>query len=158
MKRYLCLICILLLLLPLWGCHSEEQPAAHFYYLRSQETIAYGKSDALIAPVEITAESSDLMTLFQLYLQGPDSEQFRSPLPANIRLLSVSRAGDMLVLEFTSGFMGMSEIQMSLAGACLCATAYEITGLEAIEIQAVDQKYEFRYDDFLLLDSTEPTE
>jgi hypothetical protein len=108
--------------------------------------------------VEITAESSDLMTLFQLYLQGPDSEQFHAPLPANIRLLSVIRASDMLVLEFTSGFMGLSEIQMSLAGACLCATAYEITGLEAIEIRVGDEQYQFRYDDFLLLDSTEPTE
>ncbi len=158
MKRCISLICALLLLLPLCGCRNEEEPAVHFYYLRSDDTISYGNADALLAPVEVSAEGMDLLTLFELYLQGPDSEHFRSPLPENIRLLSVFQSDDTLVLELTSGFNSLGEIQMSLAGACLCATAYEVTGLESIEIRAGEHSYTFRNDSFLLLDSMEPTE
>ena len=158
MKRMICQLCGALLLLSLCGCQEEDSSGKHFYYLRSEDTIAYGNTDALIAPVEISAEGLDVQSLFQLYLQGPDSELYRSPLASNIRLLSVSTSGNALVLEFTSGFNAMSDVQITLSGACLCATAREVTGLESLTIRAGDLEYTFRYDSFLFLDGPEASE
>ena len=155
MKRFLSLFLICCLALSFAACAEKTEDTAVFYYLRSEDTIAYGQIDALIAPLPHQPISSlSLNDLLQLYLNGPGDEYYRNPIPKGTYLLSTIRHEDTLVIVLSREFSTLDGIQLTLAGACLSATCRQLTGLDCIQVRSGENIYEFDYRDFTFLDDS----
>ena len=154
MKRLILCLAALSLLLCLAGCSDQEENNCNFYYLRTSDTIRYGREDAIIAPVSrnISGQNADLSYLLQLYLEGPSEEGFRSPIPQGTYLLSTLWEEDTLILVFSREFSVLSNIELTLAGACLTATCHDLAGAERIQIRSNDQIYDFDLHNFTFLE------
>ena len=156
MKQHIVFLMILFLLLSICGCAQTDENERSFYYLRTAETIRYGQSDAIIAPVSrnITGEDASLDYLLQLYLKGPTEEGYVSPIPKGTYLLSSLWNEDTLVLVLSREFSTLDGIGLTLAGACLTATCHDLTGAEAIEVRSADEIYKFNLTDYAFLDGS----
>ena len=154
MKRLILLILLLACLLSCTGCAPEEPDQPAFYYLRPEDAIVYGQDDALMVPVpqEITPEV-DLNMVLQLYLDGPVEENLRDPFPKGTYLLTTIAQEDTLVVVLSREFSTLDGIQLTLAGACLAATCYDLTGMEHIKVHSGDSTYDFDLNSFIFLDS-----
>ena len=67
MRNAIVCLVIFTLLLSLTGCQDSEENIYSFYYVRTADSIMFGQSDALIAPVNRTfsGQHSDLSYLLQ---------------------------------------------------------------------------------------------
>ena len=154
MKKLSLLLAAALLMLSFSGCKGTEDNHFHFYYLRTSDTISFGQSDALVAPVsrQISGQSSDLTYLLQLYFEGPSEEGFESPFPGGTRLFSARLEGKLLILEVSEPFSQLENIQLALAGACLTATCQELAGVETVQVLCAEESYQFYRSDYTFLD------
>lgn len=153
MKRLILLVLALTLLFACSACAAETEPQPKFYYLRTEETILYGEAQGFIAPV--TRELSrdmDLDMILQLYLNGPVEEDFRNPIPKGTYLLSAILREDRLDIVMSREFSTLDGMQLTLAGACLSATCYDLTGVEKIQVRSNDNIYDFDLNSFIFLD------
>lgn len=156
MKRNILILLILCLLFSLWGCHSEQEHSAQFYYLRTAESIRYGQPDALVAPVnrEISDQNAGLEYILQLYLDGPSGENYRNPFPQGTYLLSTIQNEDTLILVLSREFSTLEGIRLTLAEACLAATCSRLTGTQQFQVRSGDRIYDFSIDEFTFLDNS----
>lgn len=156
MKKLICFFLVSALVLSLWGCTQPEENTCTFYYLRTGDTIAYGREDALIAPVsrELAGQNADLNYLLQLYLEGPVEDTFQSPIPRGTYLLSSLWDGDTLVLVLSREFSTLDHMQLTLAGACLAATCHALAGAEKIQVRSGEAVYEFDLKNYSFLDTS----
>ena len=163
MKRFLCLIFSLLLLLSGCALSKLREPVA-FYYPRAQ--YHYGSADGVIVRElrEGSGHMEDFSYLLSLYLMGPENEELTAPLPQDVQLLETAtkRNGIYLTLSDTSQLL--TESEFSLACACLALTAIEITGQEAVTIESGDRSITMTaadltlYDDSAAIAATEETQ
>ena len=154
MKRVIFLLLLLILTLTCLGCQGEESPEHAFYYLRTDDTIAYGQEDALITAHFPELDSDvELDTVLQLYLDGHMGENMRSPFPRGTYLLNVTAEDDTLQLILSREFSTLDSIQLTLAGACLAATCHDLTGFEKIQVESGEKVYNFDISSFIFLDS-----
>ena len=138
-KRILCLILSFSMLLS--GCsffgERIKEPVT-FYYLcnRYQEDLC-----CVIVSEEREASGhlEDLSYLLALYLMGPANDEYVSPLPAGTRVTSQIKDGHIL-LELTNTSHVLSDVELSLAGACLTLTCLEITNAEDVTILCGDKE------------------
>ena len=155
MKRFIFLLLVLSLTLCCMGCRTETESQYAFYYLRTDNTIAYGQDDSLIAPSFQDLDSDvDLETILQLYLDGHLGENMRSPFPRGTYLLSVSTEADTLKLILSREFSTLDGIQLTLAGACLTATCRDLAGVDQIQIRSGEKIYDFDINSFIFLDTS----
>ena len=155
MKRIIPIALLLTLTLCCLGCQSENDTQHAFYYLRTEETIAYGKEDALIAAVpQEFGPDMELDTIVQLYLDGPVEENLRSPFPRGTYLLSVTTQNDTLTLILSREFSTLDGIQLTVASACLTATCRDLTGFEKIQVRSGEKIYDFDINSFVFLDTS----
>lgn len=156
MKRFFIAIFVVCLSVSLCACAYESEESYSFYYLRSEETIDYGSVHGLIAPVEreIAGQNAGVNYVLRLYLEGPLSEEFVSPFPAGTYLRTTYWEDNILTIVLSEEFSTLTNIQATLAGACLCATCHELTGAEQIQIVSGDQSYIYSISDFLYVDDT----
>ena len=154
MRKITLWLAVVLLLLSFTGCRKNQQPRYAFYYLRTADTIAFGQSDAVVAPVirEISGQSSDLTYLMRLYFDGPASENFQSPFPQGTQVLNATLEGDLLILEVSTQFSSLENIQLTMAGACLTATGYALTGAQSVQVDCEEETYLFHRSDYTFLD------
>ncbi len=160
MKRFSILFLTFVMVFSICGCTQDSGNSFTFYYLRSEESISYGTQDALIAPVdrEISDQGVPLNYLLRMYLSSPLPENFRSPFPSGTRLHSVSEENGTLTVVLSEEFSALEDIQLSLACACLCATCFELTEAQSIQIQSGGESFAFDQNSFTLLDEIIPTE
>lgn len=155
MKRIIPIALLLTLTLCCLGCQSKNDTQHAFYYLRTEETIAYGKEDALIAAVpQEFGPDMELDTIVQLYLEGPVEEKLRSPFPRGTYLLSTAADDETLTLVLSPEFSTLDGIQLTLAGACLAATCRDLTGFEKIQVHSGENIYDFDVNSFIFLDTS----
>ncbi len=154
MKRLICALLCLCILLSFTACGDRQESRCTFYYLRSDNTIQYGQTDALIAPVEREFSYGELSLdeLLQLYLNGPTEEDYRNIIPKGTYLLSTIQRTDLLVVVLSREFSTLDGIQLTLAGACLTATCHALTGLERIQVRSGESIYDFDLNDCIFLD------
>ena len=116
MKRMILFLLILGTMLTLTACQEETARQQSFYYLRTEDTIAYGREDALIVavPQEFSPET-ELEILLQLYLDGPVDEDHRNPFPRRTYLLSTIEHGDTLLVVLSREFSTLDGMQLTLA-------------------------------------------
>ena len=138
MKRFLCILLAVSLLLSGCGFFGERiKDPVSFHYLCANYP------DELCCVVvseqrEASGHVGNLPYLLALYLMGPVDEEMRSPIPAGVQILS-SKDGDHIILELTGATDSFSDIDFSLACACLTLTSLEITGAEKVTVRCGEQ-------------------
>ena len=102
MKKCLSLILVLVLMLGLIGC--KKQQTFSFYYPRTE--ILYSVNDGAIAPEERKVEVSDpsLDFLLKLYLEGPVSQDLRTPFPKGTALTGLKFQEDSIYVLLSPSF------------------------------------------------------
>lgn len=154
MKRVLIFLSLAALLL--CGCtRSGERikDPVSFYYLQAE--YQYGTEGSVIASEEREASGhrQDLLYLMKLYMMGPAGEELRSPLPRGIQVLSAEAAGDLVTLTISDTAGGLSDIDFSLAGACLSLTCFDLTEAAKVTIISGERSLTFSQDTLNLYDS-----
>lgn len=161
MKGLFCLILCLSLVLSGCGVLSAgvKEPVT-FYYLQSQWQ--YGNPDGIIASEirEASGHRDSLPYLLALYLMGPVDEDLRSPLPADVRILSVEQSSTTIRLQLNEASDAMTDTEFSLACACLTLTCTELTGADSVTLCGTTRSITMTRDSLTLYDdvTTTPTE
>lgn len=159
MKRSLG-VCLLLCLF-LCGCGMErmKEPVT-FYYLKSN--YEYFSCNGVIDREEREAAGhrEDLSYLLALYLMGPTEEELRSPLPRGVWILAAAQEARQITIQLSDTLENMSDLDYSLACACLSMTCLDMTDAERVTIISGDRSVTMGWDTLTLYDGSEtaPTE
>lgn len=156
MKRALSLILVFSLLLS--GCSflgERIKDPVFFYYVCSNY-----QEDLCCVIVSEQRESSghigDLSYLLALYSMGPISDEIVSPLPPDVQI-TAKRDNDHVYLELSNPEAPMSDIDFSLACACLTLTCLDITGAQDVTIRHGERTKTLQRSDVTLYDVTAET-
>jgi len=148
MKRFFSLFLLLSLLL--CGCgktDGQEENSVTFYFVREEyqadyhrEEYQYDVPEQVIAAEErtVTSPLNRITYLFSLYLSGPLDSALRSPLPEDCSVAYFSWKDDQLEISLKGSFSNLSDIDMSLARACITYTCLELTHAGTIRIITAD--------------------
>lgn len=139
MKRAICLILSMALLLCLYACKQKEdayQAPVSFYYTYPEDLITFNSENGVIAfeTREAKDYANDLQGLFDLYLKGPKSDGLLSPFPDGVSIQSVTEEGNTLLLTLSPEFAKLSGLDLTIACACLSMTALDMTEFEAVKM------------------------
>ena len=164
MKKMICILLVLALMLPLAACSEKQEPVQKpvtFYYCRT--TPVYGVEDGLI--VGETRESAEyegnLLGLLNRYISGPLASDMIRPFPFAARIIACIVSEGSIFLEVSDTFTVLQGVDLSLALACLTKTIYEITGIGTIHMKAQTAKFDgievvtMRIEDIFLYDSSQ---
>lgn len=138
-KRIICLMLIISLLLSGCGFFSaRDKDSVMFYYLcdRYQEDLC---CVIVSEEREASGHMGDLPYLLALYAMGPVSDECVTPLPYGTRIHSQMTDGHVF-LELSGIPRDLSDIEFSLACACLTMTCLDITNAEDVTIRHGDQE------------------
>ena len=171
MKRLICLLTVLMLLLPgcAFGRDRHKEPVT-FYYLRNhdasddyREFFSQGAVDSEAR--EASGHREDLKYLLAMYLQGPLRDDLKNPFPAGCLALSITQNDRTLHIRLNTLVLRLNEMELTVAGACLAKTFFELADVDQIHLDAAAPNGEilffrdFTPDNLLLEDSwTQPTE
>lgn len=139
MKRLIALLLAFACMACFSGCSADTTLAdsLNFYYCTSD--ISYQDADGVIAAETRQVEhNSDLINTLNLYLQGPAIEELRNPFPVDTKVESLRSDNETLYLTMSVPFGELSGLELTLACACLCRTALEITNLHTVQIRCPD--------------------
>lgn len=163
MKKLLCVILPLILLLSLAACSTSEgsiKDPVHFYYCQLE--MSYGTEPGVIDKEVRDAQGlrQDYAYLLSLYLKGPKSYSLYSPFPTNTSLKYLSLDNGTASIQLGSSFAVLTGLDLTLACACITMTVCEMTGAQQVTISAADALLDgnssitMSPEDILLLDSS----
>ena len=138
MKRAVCLLMILCLLGSACACGKDTSAEpVRFFYLRNPDRYHYGSAEGVVSSEERDASghTSDVKYLLTLYLQGPVDEMLRSPFPADLKLLDLTRRENNLYITLNSTFLSLKGMDLTLACVCLARTSFSLVDVQAVHIQ-----------------------
>ena len=143
MKR---LISLLLVVLLLTGCASFGNKVSEpvtFYFLRSHsKDSAYDDyfAKGIIGSEEREASGyrSDLKNLLTFYFRGPLTPDLTSPFPMGCRVLDVHQDNNHLSITLNPILAEKSEMDITVACACLAMTCLELTDVDTVQIEATN--------------------
>lgn len=165
MKRTVCILLFLALLLSLLGCaHQVDAPKepAQFYYPRNIDHFQYSVPDGVITyELRETAGYTDQYTyLLNLYLRGPVAQELRDPFPVGTSVLSLKLEPGSADLILTDSFAQLTGMDLTVACASLTLTVHGLTGVETLSITTENRKLEpdgvivMDLDDILFMDNS----
>ena len=128
------LILLLLILILFSGCSKEndlEQPV-NLYYLKSD--FAFGDSDALFEKVQVESAGISFKTILEQYFERTATETARSPFPAGTKMIRTEITADTLIILMNRNYGSLTDLDLTLANACLYLTCSELTGKNRIQI------------------------
>ena len=141
MKR---LIALMLVILLLTGCAfsgNKMKDPVTYYYLRS--TIDSNDYDDFYAEGIINSEkreasgrSNDLEHMLTVYFRGPLDQQLVSPFPPGSRIWEMQQNEDELTLLLNTMLAEKSDLQITIACACLAKTCLDLTDVNSVRIEA----------------------
>ena len=139
MKKTLCVIWVLVLLLSLPACTSSKediQEPAFFYYRQSE--LSYGTTPGVVAKEarEVAGHKQDYSHLLSVYLKGPESYTLYNPFPGSTSLRSFSMHDGTAFVHLSSSFASLTGLDLTLACACITLTVCEMTGVQQVTISA----------------------
>ena len=147
-------LCIALSFLACGTEHDEEINQYHFYYLRS--AILYGAEDGVISCEFHERDHIPAETLLKQYFLGPISEHLVSPYPIGTTLESVRVSNDSLLIFLSHEFSHLSDMEHTLACACLAKTCFSLFDVSVITIRVAgtDQSMTLSADSLTFIDSS----
>lgn len=149
MKRRLCLLLALLLLLP--GCRREE-PARTAYALYFQEadlTYSAGESPFRTETVYLYDAETDSAprlaeALISELLKGPADETLKSTLPAGTTLLSLEIEGDRARVDLSPSYESLSGVALTRADSAIAMTLSQVPEVSSVQITVRGRELAYR--------------
>mgnify|MGYP003304105486 CR=1 FL=1 len=143
MKKSVCIVVCLTMLLLMTACGQADIPSANtvkFYYIHNE--LQYGTESGVITPAVINGQydEDDYQLLLEKYLNGPTDYESISPFPAGITLKDFQIVGEKALLVLSPHMGTLSGSSMTVALACLTRTVIEMTGVEAVQISIENQQ------------------
>ena len=135
---------LLLAALILTGCafsgNKAKEPAA-FYYLRTHSDNSvyddfYAKGIISSEEREASGHRENLPYLLTIYLRGPLDPELVSPFPMGCRVLNVQQENGCLTLLLNPILAEKTDIEITVACACLAKTCMELTGVDTVQIES----------------------
>ena len=153
MKRFICLMLALLLLLLCGGCADSLSKDATFYYCTAD--YQFGKDTPVILGEsrDISGHEGELSYLVALYLAGPSGKKLVSPFPKNTKLVSVQTEDDHVTIELSYLGRQITDSRFVLACACLTLTTMDVTDAQSVTILSGERSITMDAKDLLLYDS-----
>ena len=150
MKKWISMILALVLLFGLVGCRQQE--SIHFYYPRTQ--IQYGVADGVIAaePRELEGTNRSLEFILKLYLEGPVSQDLRSPFPKGTALANLKQEQDTIVVTLSPPFGLLEDLDYIIACACVASTCFALTEAESVTVATGQTQMTLTRDNLSLAD------
>ena len=137
MKKVLCLLLCLLMLLPLLGCQEEsgyQRPLTFYYPVKD---IGYAPTDICIGGETREGIVFESFTQqLQAYLQGPVSEDLSHPFPKNVRVVHSLLEDHRLYLTLSDELSVLTGLSLTLACCCIAKTTMEWTNATEVHISA----------------------
>ena len=155
MKRLLCLLLSMAILLSFPGCGKRSVDAVSFYYSRDPSAYQYYKTDSVIVSEarDLTEHRNDMRYILGLYLAGPIQEGLISVFPSQVRLLSVSGEGTSLKIELSDLDNVLSDALFSLGCACLTLTCLDVSVYTHVTVVSGSRTLTMNADSLLLYDA-----
>lgn len=155
MKRMLAGIMIFSLLLSGCGIFKGiiSEPVT-FYYLSAEYTFGSNSGVIVAEEREATNHRQDLSYLLALYLMGPADEDHRSPLPSGTRIINPQQNGEIITMELVNSTYKLSDVDLSLACACLTLTCLDITDASEVSITYGEETVTMHQDSLTLVDDS----
>ena len=149
MKKRLCLLLALLLLLP--GCRREE-PARTAYALYFQEadlTYSAGESPFRTETVYLYDAETDTASrlaeaLMNELLKGPADETLKSALPTGTTLLSLEIEGDRARVDLSPSYESLSGVALTLADGAIALTLAQVPEVSSVQITVRGRELAYR--------------
>ena len=149
MKKRLCLLLALLLLLP--GCRREE-PARTAYALYFQEadlTYSAGESPFRTETVYLYDAETDSAprlaeALISELLKGPADDTLKSTLPAGTTLLSLEIEGDRARVDLSPSYESLSGVALTLADSAIAMTLSQVPEVSSVQITVRGRELAYR--------------
>ena len=147
MKRMICLILPVFLLLPLLaGCSSEtppQKPVDFYYPVEAIYTENYSEgADGHSSPVirseaaESLGHENDYAYLLNLYFRGPRDHSLHNPFPKNLTVVDLRLSGPTFVVTVSREFADLMGIDLTIAASCIAKTVQGLTGLNTTQLEA----------------------
>ena len=146
-KRVFALMMSLLLLFS--GCAASEKSEENgtLYYLyadidahRGGDAIGQENCTLDLSPDTLTAAENLLLR----YLQGPESEELKSPLPTNLQVQDLALNGTTLTVDMSSVYTILSGVDLTLADSCLALTLSQLPGISRVSITVNGKDLDYR--------------
>lgn len=155
MKRMMCILCCLLLLPMICACANrnvEYEKPANFYYISND--ISYNSLNGVIrAEVRETANFyGDIETFVHAYLDGPDSSDLQSYIPADTEFISCTLLDEEVHVTFSDAFSKLSGTRLSAASCALLLSLHDYSTINAIRIRAENNQLDGKDEIFLTID------
>ena len=136
MKKWICLFLILSLAFALFGCTQPtdgfENPIS-FYYRR--QDVSFSDANGVISPDIREAGNMDYVSLLALYFRGPANSQLQRTFPQGTSLKTIQIEGNHVFITLSDAFSTLTELDLSIACACLTRTVCEMTGTQQLTVR-----------------------
>ena len=138
MKRILCFLLSASLMIALSGCIAYAQPRyedpVRFFY-RSADVAYQDPAGVIQAETRDAAQNRrNSEQLLRMYLEGPESQELRSPFPAGTKLVQFDLNGESAQIMLSFSGTEPKGIDLSIAFACLTKTCLEIAPVKSVTI------------------------
>lgn len=156
MKRVFCLLFLCIFLLS--GCsflgERIKEPVT-FYYVRAN----YQKNMEQVIGSEIreaAGHREDLPYLLVLYSMGPSNAELTSVLPRNTTITLTEYLDDSIQLELSESAEGMTDVDFTLACACISMTCMELADIQQVILVCGDRNITMQKDKLLQYNNFSP--
>lgn len=151
MKKQICLLLLVPLLLLPAGCRREE-PARTAYDLYFQEadlTYSAGESPFRTETVYLYDAETDSAprlaeALVRELLKGPADETLKSTLPAGTTLLSLEIEGDRARVDLSPSYESLSGVALTLADSAIAMTLSQVPEVSSVQITVRGRELAYR--------------
>lgn len=106
---------------------------------------------------EAAGHTGDLTYLLGLYLMGPASDEMDFPLPSGTKVLSSQKHNAQVLIELSDTEQNLSDIDYSLACACLTLTCLDMTDAESVTVTSGTRSVTMTRESLALYDSSAET-
>lgn len=164
MRRNICFLCLLIILLGCCGCYTSNQEDAQkpvvFYYCT--DIISYEADHGVITTEtrSIEDDSKELKDVLDLYFKGPVNEDLVSPFPAGLITEEITISDNRVQISLNSTFSELNGLDSTLASICLVKTVQELTQADYVilsyenSLTGKRNNIAFDQDSYLLSDNT----
>lgn len=155
MKHLVCLM--LSFCLCLSGCSTPGQwikEPVKFYYIHGD--YQQDMEEVIVSEIrEASGHREDLPYLLALYSMGPTNADYKSPFPPNTVILPIEHSGGNIVLSLSENALRLTDVEYTIASACIAMTCMEITDTQQVSVVCEDKSVTIGKDNLLLSGSVD---
>ena len=137
MKKLLSILLAILITTTLISCSSKgDDPTekVNFYY--QTKDITYHSETGLFTAEKRKVTSQDLVDIINLYLAGPENDEYRSPFPGDTAVRSITHNNGIINIVLSDEFSTLKGFDLTVACACLTITIQELAETQLVQISA----------------------